>query len=205
MDRKSLKRKSTKLALDLYSTEAPRESPTELDAMAYGVMLSHNGKSQLVESLTVAPYGISQDEFDTSAIMDFTNLKTWMFERPVQEWQRQSCQHDVLETAQHSDYKDESYIQLMKQLTDNPSSRSLKAGWELLYAMTTTAPPSPVVAEFLRVFARKQKAILLASDNAEITDWAERDTELVFEALAGKSAWKPVEATLWEGLHWLVG
>jgi len=50
---------------------------------------------------------------------------------------------------------DEIYVQVMKQLSNNPSSESTSLGWELLKAMVKEVLPSPEVYQFLRAFIKR--------------------------------------------------
>merc|ERR1719277_144844 len=50
---------------------------------------------------------------------------------------------------------DEIYMQVMKQLTSNPSGESTSRGWELLKAMVQEVLPSPDVYLFLRAFIKR--------------------------------------------------
>merc|ERR1719277_1249395 len=50
---------------------------------------------------------------------------------------------------------DEIYMQVMKQLSSNPSSESTTRGWELLKHMVQEVLPSPDVYLFLRAFIKR--------------------------------------------------
>ena len=92
-------------------------------------------------------------------------------------------------------YRDEIYMQVMKQLTDNPSIRSQKEGWDLLQHLIVSAPPSPKMMEFIRAFATNSAAALMM--NPECAEWAEDATTAVLDALSGNSIWRRVEVVCW--------
>merc|ERR1712046_470446 len=47
---------------------------------------------------------------------------------------------------------DEIYVQLMKQLTSNPSVRSATSGWELFQKLVETTMPTQELRDFVRAF-----------------------------------------------------
>jgi len=51
---------------------------------------------------------------------------------------------------------DEIYMQVMKQLSNNPSMESAQRGWDLLRLMVKEVLPSPEVYQFLRAFIKRQ-------------------------------------------------
>merc|ERR1719373_459441 len=53
---------------------------------------------------------------------------------------------------------DEVFIQVMKQLTMNTSTRSAASGWELLQALCENVSPTHALGEFLRAFLEKRAA-----------------------------------------------
>merc|ERR1712045_157845 len=50
---------------------------------------------------------------------------------------------------------DEVYLQVMKQLTDNPSAWSEKAGWELFKVLINRVLPSRRLQDFVQMFLQK--------------------------------------------------
>lgn len=70
---------------------------------------------------------------------------------------------------------DEVYVQVMKQLTDNPSTDSTARGWDLLKKMVQEALPSAEVNEFLRVFVSREAEILKGSQGASSDDMSKKD------------------------------
>merc|ERR1719433_350357 len=79
-----------------------------------------------------------------------------MGDRPAQELRRLAAHNMLLRVAEESPAMcDEVYVQVMKQLTDNPSQRSILLGWELLRTLCQEIPPSTELMEFVYYFARK--------------------------------------------------
>eukprot|EP00743_Colponemidia_sp_Colp-15_P007995 GILK01008660.1.p1 GENE.GILK01008660.1~~GILK01008660.1.p1 ORF type:complete len:2044 (+),score=493.00 GILK01008660.1:237-6368(+) len=56
----------------------------------------------------------------------------------------------------YPELRDEIYCQLMKQLTDNPSSESISKGWQLVAFCLETFPPSNTFDNFLEIFLRER-------------------------------------------------
>ena len=65
--------------------------------------------------------------------------------------------------------RDEIFIHLLCQLTENPSSISVYRGWQFMQVLLATFPPSPELEPTLRRFlrARKDSLNLPASTDAE--------------------------------------
>ena len=60
----------------------------------------------------------------------------------------------VLETASMNKLEDEAYLQLMKQLTGNPTPESVEKGWELMGLLCSTFMPSEALENFVVMFLR---------------------------------------------------
>lgn len=199
--RRKSRRLTTGTLAAALAVESPNASDAEAQTMAYKAMLSHTTQA-IVESLTIAAPDVKVDDFDSGASLNFINITSWMGERPVQDCQRASCHAAILDLAStNMAYRDEIYMQVMKQLTDNPSSRSCQCGWELLHHLVVSAPPTPNMMEFVRAFALKSAAILL--ENPETEEWSEEATTAVLDSLQGNSMWRRVEA-VWENVWWCV-
>jgi len=111
------------------------------------VMLSHS-PNEIKEALTAVPIRL-----ETRALQTFRDILGWMLDRPVPDVQRKGLAQDIIDTAKaEPDIADEIYVQVMKQLTQNPSARSTRAGWDLLLMLTQTVDPSPILEEFTRAF-----------------------------------------------------
>ncbi|RIB02959.1 hypothetical protein C2G38_2255281 [Gigaspora rosea] len=52
----------------------------------------------------------------------------------------------------HGELRDEIYVQICKQLNDNPNKESIRKGWELLSVVTVTFPPSKNFEAYLLNF-----------------------------------------------------
>merc|ERR1719486_648567 len=78
-------------------------------------------------------------------------------------------------------YRDEIYMQVMRQLTKNPSNSSQELGWELLHQLTISRPPSQVTREFVRAFTMQSSIRLMADERTAA--WAQTATRLVLEKI----------------------
>merc|ERR1712217_812245 len=61
---------------------------------------------------------------------------------------------------------DEVYLQVLKQLTDNPSNDSTEKGWILLEHMVEIELPGAELSEFFRAFLQKEAGQNKAKDAA---------------------------------------
>lgn len=112
-----------------------------------GPMLTHS-KAMISEALTKVP-----DRLESEAKQSFTNILTWMGDRPAQEVVRVDSREEVLRAAQSSpELRDEVFVQLMKQLSSNLGARSCLEGWKLMLDLCGTVIPSEELTEFLRCF-----------------------------------------------------
>ncbi|RCH91749.1 hypothetical protein CU098_003922 [Rhizopus stolonifer] len=55
--------------------------------------------------------------------------------------------------------RDEIYVQICKQLEDNPHSHSIKKGWEMLCIVTITFPPSKNLESYLTDFVQQHHQV----------------------------------------------
>ena len=60
----------------------------------------------------------------------------------------------VLGLANRGPLRDEVYLQVMRQLTRNPTARSVIHSWQLLTMVAAAFPPSRAVSSFVRSFVR---------------------------------------------------
>jgi len=115
------------------------------------IMLMHSTKD-LGDPLTNL-----QSQADT-AIANFTNLQYWMGDRLVSEIQRATLPDRITGVAKLSpSMADEVYVQLMKQLTENPSHGSLRRGYELMLSCCQTVAPSQDLHDYLHHFLMRNK------------------------------------------------
>jgi hypothetical protein len=55
-----------------------------------------------------------------------------------------------------SDLKTEAYIQVMKQLTDNPSADSEHKGWTMMSYLLSCFPPTSTIENYVAVFIKSK-------------------------------------------------
>lgn len=76
-----------------------------------------------------------------------------MADRPAQNLVRQAALDYILLLAWRDDIRNELYVQVIKQLTNNPNPRSYNLGWQLLLSLCQTAPgPSPDLLPYVHLF-----------------------------------------------------
>lgn len=110
-------------------------------------MLSHS-KLDINASLTKT--GRAQNR---QAINNYRNILVWMGDKPAPEVQRRGTSQVIVELAKtDTALADETYVQVMKQLTDNPSTRSVHLGWSLMLLLCQAVAPSEELEEFVRSF-----------------------------------------------------
>jgi len=96
----------------------------------------------------------------------------------------------VLKTAMQSlDLCDEVYIQVMKQLTGNPSDESSAKGWQLLHSLCQEVVPSAELCEFLRAFLRKAVGRTAGGDGDELYSRRGRSSSTAAEAERQLTDW----------------
>jgi len=100
------------------------------------------------------------------AVQNFRNVLGWMGDRLVQECRRMGLAYDIINLAKnHDPLRDEIYVQVMKQLTQNPNLRAELLGWKLLLLLCQQVGPSTHLLEFVRGFLQKT---VNQRDNSEI-------------------------------------
>ena len=60
----------------------------------------------------------------------------------------------LLRVVAHTALRDETFVQIMKQLSDNPRRASCIRGWTLLDVCLKSFPPSDILENFLEGFVR---------------------------------------------------
>jgi len=115
-------------------------------------MLSFS-RAGIAEALTKVPQQYDEGAYEGGAVQNFRNILVVMGDRPAPQCQQLSSLNSVLGLAKSEPLlRDEVYVQVMKQLIKNPTSRSLENGWELLLRLCKEAPPEFELLEFIRVF-----------------------------------------------------
>jgi len=123
---------------------------------------------KITQSLTVMT-----PQFEKIAVQNFLDLLRCMGDKPCAFTGNK--QEPILKRLTFSRRVcDEIYIQVMKQLTDNPSTDSTAKGWDLLKKMVKEALPSAEVNEFLRVFVSRE-AELIKSSSANTEEFSKKD------------------------------
>merc|ERR1712137_466825 len=112
-------------------------------------------KGCIVEAMTKAPKGRNVDKYEAAALQNFRNLLVCMGERTAQSVQRKAAEEAIV-TLADEDHKmlDEVYMQVMKQLTWDPSERSMHRGFQLLHRLCQRSAPEKELAEFVRAFLK---------------------------------------------------
>merc|ERR1719329_886197 len=107
-----------------------------------------HSKAMINEALTKVP-----DKLESEAKQSFTSILIWMGDRKEQELVRIGSREEVLQAAQSGpELRDEVFVQVMKQLSNNPGTLSLLEGWQLMRDLCGTVLPSEELTEFLRCF-----------------------------------------------------
>ncbi|TPX41027.1 hypothetical protein SeMB42_g05768 [Synchytrium endobioticum] len=83
-------------------------------------------------------------------------LKTFRYIQKIMSLGPQSCLQEIQQVLDRGimvgGLRDEIYVQICKQMTDNPSSESTVKGWMLLCAVTIAFPPSKNFEDYMRSF-----------------------------------------------------
>lgn len=144
---------------------------------ADGSMLTHS-KVTIAEALTQVP-----SECEELAVQNFRDILMCMADRPAQPTQRQAAQDAIISLVRNkNELCDEIYLQVLKQLNENPSARSEKLGWQLLDLLCLSTSPSDEAILYVKAFlhtAATTKAEDTATTEEKQTvqtrrDWAEK-------------------------------
>ncbi|CAE7260235.1 unnamed protein product [Symbiodinium natans] len=128
-------------------------------------MLCHS-KQEIRDALTKVASSEAR-----AAVSNFRSILGWMGDRPLPECQRMGYTEDIIGVARSSQsLADEVYVQVVKQLRDNPSPRSVLLGWKLLLRLCQQVRPSDKLEEFIRSFAMHQ----VNSSNHEVSQVAKQ-------------------------------
>lgn len=92
------------------------------------------------------------------ALSVYRNILGWMNDRPVPENKRAPLAYAIVFKGKGEDVlKNEIFVQLMKQLTNNPTQRSELLGWKLMSFLCQYVQPGPELVEYLRAFVLRMK------------------------------------------------
>jgi len=128
-------------------------------------MLVHS-KLEIKDALTEVPSSETR-----AAVQNFRSVLGWMGDRPLPECQRMGYTEDIITVARTSpSLSDEVYVQVLKQLRENPSPRSILLGWKLMLRLCQQVRPSEKLEEFIRSFVMRA----VNSDNLEVSQVAKQ-------------------------------
>jgi len=150
-------------------------------------MLSHTS-----ECLTEALTEVGDDDLEAKAVQAFRNIMIGMYDKPASDIEVMSSRQAVMEIAcsEHG-IRNEIYIQAMKQITGNPSERSMLMGWQLLRFLCQASPPRVDLMEFVEAFASSALASslkgvpderFLQAAGIDEADWAAYTVDVSREA-----------------------
>lgn len=101
----------------------------------------------------------------------------------------------VTEGLMNPPIRDELYIQIIKQCTNNPDPEATKAGWDLMALCLLTFPPSPDLEDYLEVFLREQAPN--TKTNQQYVGWLRQRVHYgQVEAALSEGDMEQIEATL---------
>jgi len=124
-----------------------KRNEQETDEQTLEAMISYQREPINVALTCVPP---TRDPLCTRT---FKSILSWMGDKPVPEVQLHGYVQEICETANADRFMaDETYVQLMKQLTRNPSKRSTMQGYKLMLRLCQTVCPSKDLDDFLRSF-----------------------------------------------------
>jgi len=121
-------------------------------------MLSHS-KDGIAESLTK----LANDVEEKIAIQNFRDIRCYMADKPVQDLVREAAYDHIVTLATRPEFSSEVFLQVMKQLTSNPSPRSCMLGWKLLVSICQMVRADDKFMPFLTAFL--EKATTLSDTN----------------------------------------
>lgn len=128
---------------------------------ANDAMLEHS-KLDICGSLTKTPKHVAKNHSITS----FKNLLVWMGDKPAPEVARRGFAQVIVDLAKSDPaLADEIYCQTIKQLTENPSTKSVHLGWSLMLLLCQGVAPSEELLNFVRAFMLRTLAELKLDPN----------------------------------------
>jgi len=122
-------------------------------------MLRHSHEA-INEPLTKMD-GVQEKErrdIEKNAVKNFKDLLRCMGDKPG-AFTGDKAEPILKNIKKEGALRDEVYVQMMKQLTENPSTKSLQNGWELFQRLIREGLPNGELCEFLRGFLEKMAAL----------------------------------------------
>lgn len=117
-----------------------------------------NRQIALNHALECIPEALTQvpPNMEAKAVQCFRNIMIGMYDKPASDIEVMSSRQAVMELAcSEPELRNEIYVQAMKQVTNNPSERSVLMGWQLLRFLCQASPPRPDLMEFVEAFASR--------------------------------------------------
>lgn len=159
--RMGIKNKALSMGMLKWTTEPIHTSLTELDepighASSFAISSSSSSLGTVASSLAEMVENVSSgSSLKKIAMKMFKNVLVYMEDREGD--QVLEAGQEVLVTGLGTKaLRDEIYVQLMKQLTDNPSKKSMRLGWNLMALCCVTFPPSNKLDYYLEQFLRSK-------------------------------------------------
>jgi len=109
----------------------------------------HWSKEVIPTSLTI----IEDKLVLKDAIRNFKNILGWSGDKTVQ-YPIMVAQEIVAKGIQFEGLRDEIYVQMIKQITNNPSAEGVTQLWSLLQVCVLHFPPTPVFENYLEAWIR---------------------------------------------------
>lgn len=138
----------------------PNLKPAHVFSRKFGVADSSLQASMLryqAEPIHTSLTAIADKPLRRTAVKVFRQVQAFMGDRPVAK--PAAIAQDIMQECLTSpELRDETYLQIIKQLRDNPSSASLDRGWVLLHVCLQTFPPSEDAENFVEYFLRTRSA-----------------------------------------------
>jgi len=112
-------------------------------------MMTHTPEN-ILTPLTKLPKELEQD-----AVMCFEDIQRCMGDKAIATAFAAELDETVLKWAKNEALRDEVYVQVLKQLNANPSTKSCQSGWDLLQQLLQESLPSDELCDFLRGILKK--------------------------------------------------